>query len=476
MNTKTTLLLVIVLIVVATAYFYVARREAEPPVAKAPAGQVVQIASSEMQKITITPADGKSVVLERAGADWKMTAPISAAAQKWTVDDLATALAGLSSRGDTGLENKSAIGLDKPTVVEIRSKDGKSMKLAFGSRSAVGDVTYVLKDDAKSAQIVGADILDKLDDPVKKYRDMKLSDMLLADVKQFSVRRTDGDYRFEKRGDEWQMIGPEKMPVEATEMSDMIGAVAGLRAGEIVAEDAKDVAKYGLSQPRLVAFATTVAPTTQPSTPSASQPAGVQVRVGSYDDIRKQNVYVMVGDAGPIAKVGASIIQQLSKKPLDLRNKKLLDIDPATVNRLSLLTQTPATTQPTTRESSSSTITIVRNAIAASPTPATTQATTQPVAPTWVLEGTKNAADEAKVGDFLKALQPLRVTKYLAAMPAGQLGATHALSLRTVAAGGVEKTYDLKITERGDTDPPIGQSNGLTFELDRDILTKLKLQ
>ncbi len=473
MNTKTTLLLVIVLIVVGTAYYYVARRAAEPPVVKAPAGQVVQIASGDMQKITITPADGKPVVLERAGADWKITAPVSAKAEKWTVDDLATSLAGLNSRGDTGLENKSAIGLDKPTLVEITGKDGKSVKLAIGSRSAVGDVTYVLKDDATSAQIVAADVLSKLEDPVKKYRDPKLSDLLSTDVKQFSVRRPDGDYRFEKRGDEWQMIDPEKMPVEATEMSDMIGAVAGLRAGEIVAEDAKDAAKYGLSQPRLVAFATTVAPTTQPST---SQPAGVQVRVGGYDDIRKQNVYVMVGDTGPIAKVGASIIQQLSKKPLDLRNKKLLDIDPATVNRLTLATQTPATTQPTTREASSSTIAIVRNAVAAPPTPATTQASTQPVAPTWILEGTKNAADEAKVVELLKALQPLRVTKYLAAMPAGQLGATHALSLRTVAAGGVEKTYDLKITERGDTDPPIGQSNGLTFELDRDILTKLKLQ
>lgn len=474
MNTKTTLLLVIVLIVVGTAYFYVAREAQQPPVAKAPAGQVVQIASGDVQKITITAPDAKPAVLERAGADWKITAPVIAKAEKWSVDDLANALASLNSRGTTSLENKTAIGLDKPTVVEIAGKDGRSVKLAFGSRSTVGDVTYVVKDDSTIAQIVGAEVLDKLEDPVKKYRDLRLVDLMSPEVKQFSVRRSDGDFRFEKQGEEWQMIAPEKMPVESTEIGDMVNAVAGLRAGEIVSEDAKDAGKYALSQPRIVAFATTAAPATQPSAPSASQPAGVQVRVGGYDDIRKQNVYVMVGDTGPVAKVAAGIIPQLSKKPLDLRSKKVVEVDPATVNRLSLTSQTPATTQPTTREASSSALTVIRNA--AQPAPATTQATTEPAVPTWVVEGTSKAVDEVKVADLLKALQPLRATKYLAAMPEGKLGTTYTLGIRSVAAGGAEKVYELKISERGETETPIGQFNGLTFELDRDILNKLKLQ
>jgi hypothetical protein len=473
MNTKTTLLLIAVLIVVGTAYFYVARQAQQPPVAKTPAGQVLQVASSDMQKISITSPDAKPVVLQRQGPDWKITSPISANAEKWAVDGLASALAGLSSRGEASLENKSAMGLDKPTVVEIAGKDGRSAKLAIGSRSAVGDVTYVVKDDAAVAQIVGADVLEKLEDPVKKFRDPRLNDLVSLDVKQFAVRRSDGDFRFEKIGEEWQMISPEKMPVESTEMSDMVSAVAGLRAGEIVSEDAKDAAKYGLVQPRMVAFATTVAPSTQPS---ATQPAGVQVRVGGYDDIRKQSVYAMVGDGGPIAKVSASIIQQLSKKPLDLRARKLLEIDPATVNRIALSTQTPATTQPTTREASSSAVTVVRNPAAAVSSPATTQAATLPVAPAWVLEGTQNAADETKAGDLLRALQPLRAAKYLAGMPEGKFGTVYVLGIRTVAAGGAQKTLDLKIIERGETESPIGQFNGLTFELDRDILSKLKLQ
>ena len=203
------------------------------------------------------------------------------------------------------------------------------------------------------------------------------------------------------------------------------------------------------------------------------------MRIGGYDDIRKQNVYVMVGDAGPIAKVNASIVQQLSRKPLDLRSKKLVEIDPATVNRVALTTITPAATQPTTREASTSTTAIVRNAAAAlqgPPVPATTQAATQPAASSWVTEDTRKPADDTKVADLLKALQPLKVTKYLAAMPEGQQGTSHVLSLRTVAAGGAEKSYELKIIERGESESPVGQFNGLTFELERDILTKLNVQ
>lgn len=477
MNTKTTLLLVVLLAIVAGAYYFVSQKSAEPPVAKAPDGQVVQIASSDMQKITITPADGKPVVLERSGADWKITSPVNAKAEKWSVDDLATTLANLTSRGETGLENKAAIGLEKPTVVEVAGKDNKTVKLAFGSRSAVGDVTYVLKDDAQKAQIVGAEILDKLEDPAKKYRDMKLADLSSVEVKQFQVRRPDGEYRFERSGEDWQMVAPEKMPVESFEMSDMVNAVASLRAGEIVAEDAANPAKYGLHLPRITAFATTQPAATQPS---AAQPAGVQVRVGNHDDIRKQNVFVQVGENGPVAKVNASIVQQLSKKPLDLRAKKLLEIDPATVNRVTVTTSTPATTQPTTQPASESTTVVVRNETAAQqgpPAPATTHAATQPAPEAaWVVEGTKAPVDEAKVADLLKALQPLRVTKYLATAPEGLSGRTYVLSVRTIAAGGAEKAHELKIIDRGESDAPVGQYNGLVFELDREILTKLKLQ
>ena len=62
------------------------------------------------------------------------------------------------------------------------------------------------------------------------------------------------------------------------------------------------------------------------------------------------------------------------------------------------------------------------------------------------------------------------------AMPEGKVAGSHVVSIRTVAAGGVEKAYDLHITDRGETELPLVQFDGLVFEVDRDLLRKLKLQ
>ena len=95
--------------------------------------------------------------------------------------------------------------------------------------------------------------------------------------------------------------------------------------------------------------------------------------------------------------------------------------------------------------------------------------------PQWLLEGSGKAADESKVTDLLKALQPLRVVRYLESAPSGAVDANWDIVVHTVAPGGAQHDYRLLISDRG-SEPPVGRYQDLTFELDRDILTKLVLQ
>src|SRR5205085_2047700 len=115
----------------------------------------------------------------------------------------------------------------------------------------------------------------------------------------------------------------------------------------------------------------------------ASQPAPVVIRLGRYDDVKKQNVFATSSQNPVIAKVGATVLTQLDKKPLDLRDRKVVDIDAAQVASVTLVSDLAATTKPTSRPASKTEITIKRRhesvvlgpAMAASK-PATTSATT----------------------------------------------------------------------------------------------------
>jgi hypothetical protein len=53
---------------------------------------------------------------------------------------------------------------------------------------------------------------------------------------------------------------------------------------------------------------------------------------------------------------------------------------------------------------------------------------------------------------------------------------TYSVTINTVTAGGAVGTYELEITDRGETEPLLTQYNGLVFEIDRDMLNKLSVR
>ena len=100
-----------------------------------------------------------------------------------------------------------------------------------------------------------------------------------------------------------------------------------------------------MAHPQMTVAFTTAAPVVPPATAPSTEPVWTTVQFGSYEDLLKKNVYVAVGDT--IAKAPASSMDAFKKKPLELRDKKVIDLDPEQVSKLVMLTDLPSTTQPT---------------------------------------------------------------------------------------------------------------------------------
>ena len=212
-------------------------------------------------------------------------------------------------------------------------------------------------------------------------------------------------------------------------------------------------------------------------------PGEVKVVFGSYDDVAKTNVFAQTPD-GTIVKVAASVIDSINKKPLDLRDKAAVNIDPATVTKLIIAANQPATTQPIAAAVSKVVTLMLRpEAPIGPPKPkatTTTSPTTIPAVPEvpkskWVLAGATAAtpvvdADDSKITALLAQFHPMRVEKYLEKPSSAKVVKGYTISVFTT---GVATPSVLTLVDPGNEANLIGTYNGLTFEVTRSIATDL---
>ena len=511
LNFKTTVVLIVLLAVAVGALYFTREKKSEDG-----GGRVVEenrqklfdIKAEDVNRVVVTAADGRKMALERAGAGkWRMTEPVQAAAEAFEVDNLVRGLVELESRGTVDSENANAeaTGLDKPRfVVDLAMADGKTHTLNVGDKPAVGDIVYVArKEKSGETLVVPADILERIDKQPADYRDKKLVDVSTGDVRQITLEKPSGKIVIARSGTgDWKITEPKAMPAEKTDVDDMLFALTGLRATEFVSEDGADAATYGLTKPRIRATISSTQPATHsfvstaPTTAATSQPAPLVINFGQ-SDLLKQNVMVSTSRSPVIAKVAASVIEQIDKKPIELRDKRAVDIDPAQVSAITISSDLVATTRPTSRPASKKEVVIRRATVAdakaqattapstttastqaatqASTQPATTQvAATQPAAKWEVVVGNDaKPAEDSRVDQLLNALHPLRAQKYLETAPTTQPTATYVIRLTTVAPGGAEAKHEIRLVDPGDTKPLNATYNDLAFEADRSVAGQL---
>src|SRR5581483_4589027 len=516
MNFKTTILLIVCLAIAGAAVFFT-RSHPPAPETTPTAPKLVDLPSADITKLTIAPADDKKIVIEKQGTNWQLLEPINAPADSAAVDELVSSLTSLDSHGksDAGGANADVTGLASPRYrIEITEKSGKTIKLAVGKPTGVGDELYVQKDGDSQADRVASSLYTALNKPASSFRDLKLVNVQSPQIKSIQIQKGDQSFSLNREGATWQIAtGPTTMPADEADASDLAMGVSGLRATEFVAEKSADPKRYGLDDPQIVVNFTSQPAPTPASTQPSSQPTQTgSIRFGRYQDLRKQNVYVQTSGSDAVALVPAYSMTKFDKKPLDLRDKNVLKLDKAAVESITVTTNKPATTQPTTRAAEETTLTIVRNKeVPATPwrapfalpgqKGATTQATsapttapatmastepttapstapttvastepaTKPAPPKWeITSDPKGPADESAVDALLNQLSPLRVEKFLEKNPTSQPSDRYTLTIATSNG-----SYTISLTDPGGSANPIGEYNGLMFEVSRFFLEKV---
>src|ERR1044072_9403153 len=101
MNFKTTIVLVILVLVLGGYLFFTRDRgsDSESSTSSGNERKLLDVSSTDVTKLVITPSSGPCTVLEKSNATWKLTEPVAAPAETFELDSLIRAVADLKSRG-----------------------------------------------------------------------------------------------------------------------------------------------------------------------------------------------------------------------------------------------------------------------------------------------------------------------------------------------------------------------------------------
>jgi hypothetical protein len=368
--TTTYILAAVVILTAALIYVYrdSLTGQAPPPAKPAEAAALLEkVRAEEITGATISERSAAGEMKAKAAfkkieGQWRMTEPLDGPADSFMVDRLVQAAVGGLYRQSVDIAPKGKLTLEAaglaPAAYQLALSTaakgveaGKTITVSIGKRTALGEGLYVRVDDSPKVMIMEkADLLDRARDKLSSYRSHELLGLGRGEVSRIDLDGEKGKARLDRSAampGRWVLADPaSRANPEAT--AAVVRAVESLSVKDFVDDDPKDLGHYGLDKPKLTVTVWKPAPE-KPKEPAAPEgkaeekPAPVSapikaatVRFGGWADIKHDTVYAMADSGKAVVSVEASIMRDLDKGPRDLRDKRVLVLDPARAKSISV--------------------------------------------------------------------------------------------------------------------------------------------
>ena len=287
---------------------------------------VLRFKPDKVSGITLAVADEEQIRCQMEGeAEWQMVAPIKVKADTKEIRSILDALHLLKVVVFTedGAINMAEYGLDNPrNRVTLQLADG-SQELLVGSDSLDTARIYVKPGALDAVYAVNREIYSTLDKTVFDLRDKRVIDFQRTATNRFEIHQ-----RGEKKivcaknltGD-WQIEKPVTVKADAEVVDDILFGVDSLKAVEFVAEQPKNLSRYGLDFPSLqISFFT-----------QDAEPA-----ILLLGRIKGDTVYTKAQNAERVVLVNSDLLELIGSGVAGLRDKQVLRFESDEAFKLTL--------------------------------------------------------------------------------------------------------------------------------------------
>jgi hypothetical protein len=285
------------------------------------------IPAADITSLTIThpvKPEAPAVHLAKDGTTWKITQPVETAADSSVVDTSTDNLtsAKITQTEPYAADRLKAFGLDPAKVsVEIQTKSGAKHTLLIGEKVFDGSSVYAIVDGAKSVSVLPDSVLTSTDKTVDDWRDHTVLHITTSQVPSFTLKNSSGEMALAKAKDKWSFSKPTDTSADQDSVDGLLTAVQNAKFTNVASEKADDLGKYGLASPAI--NLTTTDDTGKKFT----------LLVGKKDG----NDYFARDASRPtIFHVNNDLFTQLNKTFADMRDKKVLHVDAADLNRIEI--------------------------------------------------------------------------------------------------------------------------------------------
>jgi hypothetical protein len=276
--------------------------------------------------VTLTYPDRK-IVVKKADGKWRLAEPIEDLADETAVENLVRAIAECEIKKtlDDVPADLAPFELDKPKVeILVALADEELPLIRVGKNTPVGFSTYVQRADDPKVHLTTSAFASGMDKQVKDLRDKQILTFSDDSIRRIAVQRGDGRVLLKKTDEAWTIEEPAPYTADATTVRSFLATLRSLRAVDFVAEEAADLAAYGLDAPRVSI-----------TLYGDKEDDQKQVLVGGEND--KKDVYVKVAGRAAVYTAGSWVFRDLDKTLNDFRDKTIFAFEPDAVTTIKLV-------------------------------------------------------------------------------------------------------------------------------------------
>jgi hypothetical protein len=297
---------------------------------------VVAFAPTDVQEIRLDPDAAPAVVLQRQDNDhWQMTTPVRAQGDDEQIRKLLQQLHDVKVQAFVA-ENPSDLtpyGLHVPALrlVLITGRERGAKTLLFGRLDTDRNGVYAKRSDAANVLLLPQQFWENLPKTATALRDKTLLQYNRERISRIELQSPDEHTVITRTGPRhYKLEQPVSAEGDNEAISSLLWDLKELKAKDFVAERPASLASYGLESPRLRV--------TLSEEPSGKTQKTTQHTILFGDDAPDQRgTYVRVTTQPTIYLVDRSEAQRIiSTTAFDLRNKKILAFDTATIQKIDL--------------------------------------------------------------------------------------------------------------------------------------------
>jgi hypothetical protein len=152
----------------------------------------------------------------------------------------------------------------------------------------------------------------------------KILTLKSADITRIDIKKPDSDVTVAKSADKWQIVAPQALPADQTSVASLASSLAEVNSDRLVEDKAADLARYGLTDPKLQIAV------------SEKDSKSQKLLIG--DETPTNNGFYAKLDGDPrVFTIATYTRTGLDKTANDLRDKRLLPVDEDKISRLELI-------------------------------------------------------------------------------------------------------------------------------------------